>query len=49
MPETLHNVEKEMDADNELNLEIIRQNSMVGRRTESLRGRKMKYERIKYL
>lgn len=49
MPEVLHNVKMEVDAESELNLEIIRQSSMMGERTKKLRGKKMKYETVKYI
>lgn len=38
-----------MDAESELNVDIIRQSSMMGERTKNLREKKMKYERIKYI
>lgn len=34
MPEVLHNVKEEVDAESELNLEIMRQSSMMGERTK---------------
>lgn len=49
MPEVLCNVKEEVDAESELNLEIIRQSSMMGERTKNLRGKKMKYETVKYI
>lgn len=48
MPERLHNVQKEMDAESELKLEIIRQASVMGERTKNLRRKKVNYERIKF-
>lgn len=49
MPEMLHNVQKEMDAESELKLEIIRQSSTMGERTKNLRRKKVNYERIKFV